>query len=714
MSRSKICSLTLSGVALWSLALPLWAETPKNLTPEQLAQQLAIGGEAGHRREALFQLSKVGKEAKVAVPALIQALNDPDRQVWAQAISILANLGPDAEPAIPKLLEQFATKKGGRQRDIRQAMLRASFALSRIGPKALPSLLDGVKSDDPGLRAGCAKALGGMGPAAKEAIPLLVANLRLMGEDERRETIDALGLMGRDAAKPLAEALGSGDANVRSGAALALAQLGKDAQEAAPKVAELAVSEGDNKVRAALFSAVPKVGIEPKRAVELLIPGVTHDQEEVRHAATNALFLLQGGQEFRTAALVKLLKDPYPVWSQRAATVLGRLGSSAEAAVPALLEVGTKQNPPNPVYFEALGQIGPAAVPNVLRAVEKENPDALTRDHWSVKCIQSIGGEAVQPLTVGLSSKNLSVRLLAARGLGELGPAAASASGGLLAAASDPDARIRAAALGSLVSVRAPSDTLVARVDAGLKDPSPIVRATAAQLVPHLGNDAPQVAAPLLAALNDQDENVRISAAQVLGSIGAAAQPAVKTLVDLLPNADAPARVRMLGVLGLLGEPAKPALPQVKSYLENSDPAVRAAALAAYGRLETGDAKLPVIIKALSDGDPKVRQAAAEAVRPVISKAPTAIPPLLTMLAQENERSYAMESLRRANITEVPQIIQMLEIPEYTVRMFACQLVIKLGPAAKDTKTALEKVAQDRQSEAGLKRKAGEALDRIK
>jgi HEAT repeat protein len=64
------------------------------------------------RREAAFQLGRIGKDGKDAVPALIKALDDSDQQVSSLAISALANIGPDATEAIPALLEGLKTRRG--------------------------------------------------------------------------------------------------------------------------------------------------------------------------------------------------------------------------------------------------------------------------------------------------------------------------------------------------------------------------------------------------------------------------------------------------------------------------------------------------------------------------------------------------------------------------------------------------------------------------
>lgn len=690
----------------------LVAEEPPSI--DKLVAQLGAR-EVPIRREAAAQIARLGAGAKPALPALIKAVTDPDKQVWSIAIGVIASLGPDAAEAIPTLVENMDSRKkgGGRERDRRQMLMRSAYALTRIGPAAKPALLEALKSEDGMARAGAARALGGMGPAAKEAIPGLVENLRRDQPDERRETIDALGLIGPDAAPALGEALGSDQALVRAGAALALAQIGRGAQGVAAKVAEVAARETDPVVRAALFSAVPKVGVEPARAVELLIAGVKDDNDVVRHGAINAIYLLRSANAQLIPALVALLPDPNTAWSERAAVVLGRLGPSASAAVPSLLDAVRKRAPAPPVYLDALAQIGPVAVPGVLRAIENENPDVLTRDHWSVKCLQKIGGGAVTPLAQALADSRISIRLVAARGLGELGPVAAPAFAALTGAGGDADPRVRATVLGALVDARAQKLAVVSRVEAALKDPSPIVRSAAAQLVPHLGEQARSLAPALLATLGDSEPAVRLAVVQALPAIGPAAEPAIGSLLQLLPKGDAETRAQVLQVFAGIGANAKAALPAVQNSLKDSDPAVRAAALSAVAKIEEPPARAPILIAGLDDPALPVRKAAAQELGALGEKARDATGRLVVLLQREAERDFAFDALRQISPRSVPDLVTMLGDRDLAVKIFATQRLARLGPEARDAIPALEAILTS--NERGeLKQTVTEALKRIK
>lgn len=78
-------------------------------------------------------------------------------------------------------------------------------ALRRIGPAAVPSLTQSLKSTDSDLRLRAVEILGRMGPEAKDAIPDLIERL---GDDDprvRKAAVRALGQIGPSAAAAVPE-----------------------------------------------------------------------------------------------------------------------------------------------------------------------------------------------------------------------------------------------------------------------------------------------------------------------------------------------------------------------------------------------------------------------------------------------------------------------------------------------------------------------------
>lgn len=707
----------------------------------KLAERLA-SSDREIRRDASYELGKLGPEASEALPALIKALGDPDKQVWSNAVMAIANLGPAAKDAIPALLEDLGSRKsrGGREREKRQGLVRSAYALTRIGPAAVPALIETLSVDDSLARQGAAKALGGMGPAAGEAVPALCKNLGHSDAEVRREVVEALAQIGSEAVAPLSDALGAQEPVQRESAALALAQLGIAAKGAAAQLLQLLEAEREPEVRAAALSAVSKVGLEAERVVPLLIAGLKSDNEAVRHAATDALLLARSARPITVRALTALLRDPDPAFRQRAAHVLGRCGGAAVSAVPALVEVAAAQQPAPPEPIEALAQIGAVAAPEILRSVQGQDPDGLSREHWTVGCLARIGPTSVPALCEGLTSPSVPVRLIAARACGEIASDAIAAAPALFKACRDADARVRAAALGALVATRVETAQLLPHLEAALKDSAPVVRVAALQFIPQLGAASQPLSAAVVGALRDQAPMVRRAALdavgpresgavpvlvedladaslqpaviEALGKIGAAAEMAVPRLLELLPQASKETRVRIFATLANTG--SQSALPQFAEAMKDTDAEIRASAIAAYAKVERDPAAvLAASLGLLTDASPEVRRAAAGGLARLGPQGRDAAPQLLTLLDRNEDRAFALETLRQIEVRSVPQLLPLLNHRDEAVRVFACERLARLGPEAREAAPALQQLAQAEAQPDSVRREARRALRQI-
>ena len=101
-----------------------------------------------------------GKATKVDVPALEKALYLESDQSWEAAVA-LKNLGPEAEPAIPGLVD--AIHRGATPPDAEwKTPLRvySGDALAAIGPAAVPALIKLLSDEKPGARLAATEALG--------------------------------------------------------------------------------------------------------------------------------------------------------------------------------------------------------------------------------------------------------------------------------------------------------------------------------------------------------------------------------------------------------------------------------------------------------------------------------------------------------------------------------------------------------------------------
>ena len=262
----------------------------------------------------------------------------------------------------------------------------------------------------PELRREAMKAIGALGPAALEALPVLVRATRDENEDVRYWAVDAIRRIGppaRTAAPALLVALANDSRPVQQGARAALEAIG------APAVPSLvpALTAPDPWLRANAAEALGVIGEPKSEAVAGLIRLLTDDSLWVRASAAWALGHL--GREARRAAkplglalAEELRRDP--VFSDPAGRVrvinlvyaLGRLGKESEDHVPLIV------------------------------SVFHDGDDSL-RSTASV-ALAAIGSKAAEPMGQAVRQGPMPVRLAAARTLRLLGPEGKKAVGDLV------------------------------------------------------------------------------------------------------------------------------------------------------------------------------------------------------------------------------------------------------------------------------------------
>ena len=146
------------------------------------------------RRAAARELAELGTEAAEAMPALSKAINDEDREVRRLAIHAIGQIGPQADSYLAALVDAL-------EDDELPVRLAAAFAINRIAPEeeshrevligtmrmgeggtivavgqtgqrgawAVPTLIELLRDERPGIRRITANALEQIGPAAADA-----------------------------------------------------------------------------------------------------------------------------------------------------------------------------------------------------------------------------------------------------------------------------------------------------------------------------------------------------------------------------------------------------------------------------------------------------------------------------------------------------------------------------------------------------------------
>jgi len=149
---------------------------------------------------AIDLLGRMGPNAKSAVPALIQALED--KRGYLKAAESLGWIGPDAKEAVPAL------KSALQDQEVR-VRLNAAVALARIDTRDKSHaifLTQFLMDHDAAIRSAAACSLGELGADARPAIPAL-CQLAIDDDDESvlREVVRGLQTIESDTAKQVRE-----------------------------------------------------------------------------------------------------------------------------------------------------------------------------------------------------------------------------------------------------------------------------------------------------------------------------------------------------------------------------------------------------------------------------------------------------------------------------------------------------------------------------
>ncbi|MCZ6840669.1 MAG: HEAT repeat domain-containing protein, partial [Alphaproteobacteria bacterium] len=251
----------------------------------------------------------------------------------------------------------------------------------------------------------------------------------------------------------------------------------------------------------------------PDVAAEVLSSFLTHRDVEIRLRAVWGLGNLRGKSV--GPPLARALADPIVAVQLEALKWIERVGGGAEAAVPALIEKLTNKNlDMRLAAAKALGQIGwntqdsGSALPALpILASRLASKYAIEREvaAYNMRLIGSLPS-ATPKLAVLLSDPERRVRRAALKALGRIGPEARAALPAILATTRDQSAYVRQAAVLTLGDLDQLNENVLASLRRALRDEDWRVRLNAVKSLAILDAAATaEFAVPVLVAVLERE-----------------------------------------------------------------------------------------------------------------------------------------------------------------------------------------------------------------
>ncbi|MCC6232943.1 MAG: HEAT repeat domain-containing protein [Verrucomicrobiales bacterium] len=742
----------------WGLALSLGLSLGLGRAAEKTVPEYArdlVSSDRDLKREASYQLSRPGVDAREALPQLIEALGDAQQQVWFGAVTALANLGPRAEPALPALWQELeAWEPFRRDRQGMQSLLRTAQALGAVGPAAVPLLTNGLAHAKWHVRAASAVGLGFTRELALPAIPLLVPLLEDGRAEVREAAAETLAGLGTPSAEALKVVLVQGSTPAqRRAAAMTLGRMGRAAEVAVVDLRRLWNEDADRAVRLACLGAVAQLQRGAPETVGLLIGAWNSGVAEFEEAAAKELVLMRPPSDALLGAIRTALVSSDTGAQVKAARLMAQMGREAGPLVGTVVSL-LDGEPPVPegsgsreALISALVGVGRPALPALLQHAERVPLANLTTNDWAVAAIRRLDATSSSALAAALVHSAPSIRAAGLEGLDALGEGARLQAKALIPLLSDPEPGVRSrawvaasrcgvdsellakrlpGALGDAdARVRRSAVAAVARLGRGalpavpllvkeMASPEPEARDAALAALATLGPDAAEATGELARMLDTAAGGLREQVLRALGEIGPGAAAAVGSVETLARDGDLKLRRVAVEVLGRLKEGAKPALATLLAAGRESEANLRGAALLALVQVDAGaEGVLPLVIAALDDSDGSVRRAAADALAKVGEKGRPAEARLFAMLADPAMRGPAREALRSIQPTSVSHLVEALTNEEVAVRQMAADALARLGKEAGEAVGALERLSREDPSE-DVKRACRRAMRRIR
>ena len=262
-----VCILTIPGLAQTTRSLP----QPRPAKGSDLSTNSASVRDWANRVMANDPKVRAIAEAALvqgagrSLPLLRQFLNRRDEHLQLKTFEIIRRIGPPAIPLLVDLLRHELTS-------IRRSAVDALIDLAPYTESIQPTLRRALRDEDSDVAGDAARALGALGRKATPSVRALVTALSHEDPHVRIYAAEALASIGPNAGaatEDLARAVGDPIPGVRWAACEALASIGPAAQSAVPQLIE-ALTDEFLYVRIFAAGALGSIGPKAQTAWEAL------------------------------------------------------------------------------------------------------------------------------------------------------------------------------------------------------------------------------------------------------------------------------------------------------------------------------------------------------------------------------------------------------------------------------------------------------------
>lgn len=417
------------------------------------------------------------------------------------------------------------------------------------------------------------------------------------------------------------------------------------------------------------------------------------------NSKTNAAYALIKVGTPAVPFLIESLKNEDPVVRASAAWALGKIGHSAKEAVPALVEI-LKDNDKEVRYYAA-ESLGEMRSPVVVPDLVKTVADSDYQvSESAVHALRNIGTAAVPDLIQLLKTDDPLRKANIARTLGQIKPPAKEAIPALLEALNDRNSDVKMAVLFALGEIGSDREDIITAILGVFKEGDSLVKSHAAYVLSKIGT--PAIPA-LIELLKDKDPKVKGESAWALGEIGPSAKDAVPALIETFKHADNIVKIRVATSLGRIGADAKDAIPiLIKAMLEEKEFWDRKEIALALSQM--GVDVIPAIFSALKDKVIPGNEPVGSDVIEILTKiGHPAVPYLIEGLKNQNDRIRVVAALSLGRIKPVvkesiPVLIGTLNDKSNYVKISAINALGAMGPDAKEVVPTLIETLNDKDS----------------